>query len=118
MTEKKEVRDLTECHVCHQFVDTWTQLPRQPLRCQSCLGRALEEALARLDECDWPRKSHPLPPPPCTGAGLVPPLYQGMTMASSAAFEPAPCAICGQVVAVDGFMKTVNHPYRIIDGAP
>ncbi len=53
----------------------------------------------------------PPPPPPCTGAGIVPPFYQGMTMMSSLAFGPAPCAICGQTIAVDSFMRTVNHPY-------
>jgi hypothetical protein len=51
------------------------------------------------------------PPQLCTGAGLIPPLHQGMVAASSLGWCPAPCAICGQVVPVDSFQRTVNHPY-------
>lgn len=53
------------------------------------------------------------PPPPCTGAGTIPPRYCGVTSASSTAFDPAPCGVCGQVIEVDGFMRTVTHAYRL-----
>jgi hypothetical protein len=51
-------------------------------------------------------------PRPCTGAGLVPPRYQGMEFSATIGWEPAPCCICGAVVAVDGHQRTVNHAYQ------
>lgn len=60
-----------------------------------------------------PAATVPPPPPPCTGAGIIPPRYCGVTSASSTAFDPAPCGVCGQVIEVDGFMRTVTHAYRL-----
>ena len=52
-------------------------------------------------------------PQPCSGAGTVPPMYQGQTLNSGTGWDPAACGICGQTVAVDGFMRTVTHPWRM-----
>jgi len=57
------------------------------------------------------------PPPPCTGAGTIPPQYQGMSAASSTGWADAPCGICGTVVAVDRMQRTVVHPWVAVDAA-
>jgi hypothetical protein len=32
------------CAICGDSTAVWSQLPGQPLRCQTCMARALEEA--------------------------------------------------------------------------
>ncbi len=108
--ENTDLRDPTYRELAHKLVEECEQAKGPTMRA-TIIARGLA-TVAQASEEVYEKLLATRPPPPCTGAGLLPPLYQGMVGCTSLNFEPAPCAICGQQVAVDGHMLTVNHPYR------
>lgn len=85
----------------------WTSLFEERVHVAAYLRVVAETfGLVPVGEAD----ARPTPPQPCTGAGTVPPQYQGVT-AGTASGGYAACGICGQMVGMDGHGLTVTHPY-------